>query len=67
MAGHLHVLDGDGLGETEMMLAGFGLGEMTVAILSLTILHAFNGSIREQFQDCYLRGDQLQLKVLLNQ
>ena len=53
MSGHLT----DVAGETELLLAGFGLGEMTVAILSLTILHAFNASLRQQFEDCYLQGD----------
>jgi hypothetical protein len=42
MSGHLT----DVAGDTEIMLAAFGLGEMTVAILSLTIIHAFNSSLR---------------------
>lgn len=63
MSGHLV----DDQGESDYMLAGFGLGELTVAILSLSILHAFNGSMRLQFEDCYLQGDRKHLKVLLNQ
>lgn len=55
MSGHLT----DVAGETELLLAGFGLGEMTVAILCFTILHAFNASLRQQFEDCYLQGDQV--------
>ena len=42
MSGHLT----DNQGDSDAMLAGFGLGELTVAILSLSILHAFNGSLR---------------------
>jgi len=47
MAGHLT----DDLGESELFLAGFGLGELSVAILSLTVLHAFNRNMKEKFEE----------------
>lgn len=54
------------LGESELMLAGFGLGELTVAILSLSVLHSFNKSSTQKFEELYLDGHQDKLQVLLN-
>lgn len=53
MAGNLT----DESGESEALLAGFGLGELSVAILSLTVLHAFNRNMKEKFEEEYLNGD----------
>lgn len=36
----------DDQAHSEMLLAGFGLGELSVAIFSLSILHAFNRNIK---------------------
>lgn len=53
MAGNLT----DETGESEAYLAGFGLGELSVAIMSLTILHAFNRNMKEKFEEEFLKGD----------
>jgi hypothetical protein len=53
MAGNLT----DESGESEALLAGFGLGELSVAILSLTVLHAFNRNMKDKFEEEYLNGD----------
>jgi len=42
---------------SESLLAGFGLGELTVSILSLSILHAFNRNIRTRLEDEFFAGD----------
>jgi Na+-driven multidrug efflux pump len=57
----------DASGESELILAGFGLGELSVAILSLSVLHAFNRNIKRDFEEVYLRGDQKQMLILLYQ
>lgn len=63
MAGNLT----DESGESEALLAGFGLGELSVAILSLTILHAFNRNMKEKFEEEFLNGDSTAMQVLLYQ
>lgn len=63
MAGNLT----DDTGESEMLLAGFGLGELSVAVLSLTVLHAFNRNIKRSFEEQFQRGDTVQMQVLLYQ
>ena len=57
----------DDQGESELMLAGFGLGELSVTVLSLTVLHAFNRNIKRDFEAEQLRGDNVQMQVLLYQ
>ena len=47
----------DESGESELMLAGFGLGELSVAVLSLTVLHAFNRNTKKSFEKEYLKGN----------
>jgi hypothetical protein len=39
------------------LLAGFGLGEISVAILSLTVLHAFNRNMKEKFEEENFKAD----------
>lgn len=63
MAGNLT----DESGESEALLAGFGLGELSVAILSLTILHAFNRNMKEKFEEEFLNDDHAAMQVLLYQ
>ena len=57
----------DETGESELILAGFGLGELSVAVLSLTVLHAFNRNIKQKFEQVYLKGDQRAMQVMLIQ
>lgn len=63
MAGNLT----DEAGESEALLAGFGLGELSVAVLSLTILHAFNRNMKEKFEEELLNKDNTAVQVLLYQ
>jgi len=44
---------------SEYLLAGFGLGELTVSILSLSVLHAFNRNIKGKLEEEYYSGDQM--------
>jgi len=44
---------------SEYLLAGFGLGELTVSILSLSVLHAFNRNIKSKLEEEYYSGDQM--------
>jgi hypothetical protein len=53
MAGNLK----DESGDSEALLAGFGLGEISVAILSLTVLHAFNRNMKEKFEEENFKAD----------
>lgn len=57
----------DESGESETILAGFGLGELSVAVLSLTVLHAFNRNIKRNFEELYLKGEQKKMQIILNQ
>lgn len=54
-------------GESELFLEGFGLGELSVTILSLTVLYAFNRNVKRDFEAEQMAGDNIQMQVLLNQ
>lgn len=52
---------------SEMLLAGFGLGELSVAILSLSILHAFNRNIKSKLEEHFYDGDKEGIQRIIYQ
>ena len=57
----------DDMAHSEYLLAGFGLGELSVSILSLSVLHAFNRNIKSKLEEEYYSGDQMGMQKTMYQ